>query len=480
MVKRQKWKGLEDKKLKDLILSEKGQIRWDVIALKMLEGGINKTSKQCRERWLHQLDPSVERKKWTKEDNKKLFKLHQEIGNKWKNISVQFPGRTDNAIKNNFFSLIRKSLRTACKVLGKISNTKMINIIKPKVLSDYITHQLKIDFTSFNNKLETDITNEKNNLPQSTDIKLNDFIQKFAFNKFAVIYSKINDRDIFVVKKCIEHLISLNDKYNNNPKIKTPKKNKESRIHKIKKFKKSYTSIEDTKSKLRRYEGEEKNSSESIIFEKTQIKKNIDPNKNSIQDYIEKLKNSLAKESYLRKKFRNEPLELKKKLILQFQEVKEYSEKLLERIWMATEEDLIKYSTETNLLNNNKKNNEEESNNFLKNFFTEKKVNMENSNINNPPNNLKKLANSYGRFSGFNSIVLGEPNKFIVEKNAQTNFNNIFSKENDQSVKLDPLINSNGNFIDPITGGEKIKPLVFNNDFLKAKFLPQFQEFTRD
>ena len=61
-----------------------------------------------------------------------------EIGNKWKKISNNFPGRTDNSIKNQFFSIVRKSMRNARKLLGKSENTAIINQIKPKVLSQFI------------------------------------------------------------------------------------------------------------------------------------------------------------------------------------------------------------------------------------------------------------------------------------------------------------------------------------------------------
>ena len=84
----------------------------------MKQSGIQKTSKQCRERWMHQLNPSLKKEKWTQEDNEKLFKLHEELGNHWKDIARHYPGRSDNSIKNNFFSLIRKSLRNACKIIG--------------------------------------------------------------------------------------------------------------------------------------------------------------------------------------------------------------------------------------------------------------------------------------------------------------------------------------------------------------------------
>jgi hypothetical protein len=37
--------------------------------------------------------------------------MQNKLGNKWANIAVVLPGRTDNNIKNYFYSALRKSLR---------------------------------------------------------------------------------------------------------------------------------------------------------------------------------------------------------------------------------------------------------------------------------------------------------------------------------------------------------------------------------
>ena len=186
MVKRQKWKKLEDKKLSTLIKNQKGSIKWDVVAHQISNGCIKKSAKQCRERWLHQLDPELQNTKWTFDENKKLFKLHLEIGNKWKNISSHFEGRTDNTIKNNFFSLIRKSLRTACKVLGNIGNTEMINKIKPKVLSEYIVQELIVDFEEFN-KTNPDDKEQ----PENVEIKLMSLYKNFPLINLLLFIQKL-------------------------------------------------------------------------------------------------------------------------------------------------------------------------------------------------------------------------------------------------------------------------------------------------
>ena len=108
----------------------------------MQQQGFNKSSKQCRERWIQQLNPSLSKEKWSTEENQRLLDLYGRIGNHWKDISTHFKGRTDNATKNQFFSLIRKGLRKACKRIGRTSNTLTINSMKPKVLSEFFSQKL--------------------------------------------------------------------------------------------------------------------------------------------------------------------------------------------------------------------------------------------------------------------------------------------------------------------------------------------------
>lgn len=68
-------------------------------------------------RWINKLNPSISKLEWTDKDGEKLFGLHKIHGSSWKNISSQFKGRTDNFLKNQFFSLVRRALRRLTRFL---------------------------------------------------------------------------------------------------------------------------------------------------------------------------------------------------------------------------------------------------------------------------------------------------------------------------------------------------------------------------
>lgn len=86
-------------------------------------------------RWHNHLNPAIEKKGWTAQEEERLFELHKQHGNKWTVIAEHLPGRTDNAIKNYFYSTIRRSLRRMGKFGGSKNSTEQMKRIKPSTLS---------------------------------------------------------------------------------------------------------------------------------------------------------------------------------------------------------------------------------------------------------------------------------------------------------------------------------------------------------
>ena len=180
-MSRKLWTRDEDQLLSsEMARSPGSEPAWEELALALRRAGHKKSAKQCRERWMNYLDPSLLRKEWNAEDNRKLLHLHELSGSKWKDIALHFPGRTDNSIKNQFFSLVRKSLRKARKAVSRNANTAEVNAIKPKILSSLLFQKIELP----NDVLvpKTLLTDEMMFLCRSP-VSLKEFVNVFAFGK---------------------------------------------------------------------------------------------------------------------------------------------------------------------------------------------------------------------------------------------------------------------------------------------------------
>ena len=101
---RQPWAKDEDKRLMELV-SQYGQ-NWSLIS-SSIEG---RTGKQVRERWLNKLNPAIDRSRFTTAEDDQIVALYKRLGPKWKEISKELKGRTENMVKNRFYSSIKKTL----------------------------------------------------------------------------------------------------------------------------------------------------------------------------------------------------------------------------------------------------------------------------------------------------------------------------------------------------------------------------------
>jgi hypothetical protein len=72
------------------------------------------------------LDPDVKKGNWREDEDKIIFRLYREFGPKWTEMTKYLPERTENSIKNRFYSTIRKA---KVKSSDESSNSAMDSLI---------------------------------------------------------------------------------------------------------------------------------------------------------------------------------------------------------------------------------------------------------------------------------------------------------------------------------------------------------------
>jgi hypothetical protein len=135
------WTNEEDRKLKEWVTKE-GPNRWSSCA-EYIKG---RNGKQCRERWFNILNPTVKKGEWDIEEDYKIFFLFMKSGSKWSNITQYFTGRTENSIKNRFYSTLRRVYTEKKRKLFPYGNDKLTPTV-----STTLEELLKYFDIAFNN-----------------------------------------------------------------------------------------------------------------------------------------------------------------------------------------------------------------------------------------------------------------------------------------------------------------------------------------
>merc|ERR1711976_249869 len=90
-ITRGAWTPKEDHKLQELVI-QFGEGNWSRIAQEFPD----RLGKQCRERYLNHLDPSLKKERWTPAEDGLILAEHIRKGNQWAALSKMLPGRTAN------------------------------------------------------------------------------------------------------------------------------------------------------------------------------------------------------------------------------------------------------------------------------------------------------------------------------------------------------------------------------------------------
>lgn len=102
--KRKPWDHEEDALLLSLVRQYDHD--WAAISSKMS----GRSGKQIRERFLGTLNPAINRKKWTKEEDQIILTMYYQNGSRWREISRALENRPENMVKNRFYSHIKKKM----------------------------------------------------------------------------------------------------------------------------------------------------------------------------------------------------------------------------------------------------------------------------------------------------------------------------------------------------------------------------------
>jgi hypothetical protein len=73
---------------------------WDFVAQRFQ----GRTARQCRERWVNYLAPHLRSGPWTAEEDQLLRAKVAQFGHSWAEISRVFYGRSENDIKNRWYT----------------------------------------------------------------------------------------------------------------------------------------------------------------------------------------------------------------------------------------------------------------------------------------------------------------------------------------------------------------------------------------
>jgi hypothetical protein len=211
------WSAYEDKILIDWV-KKNGPIKWTLCSNNIP----GRTGKQCREHWNNVLNNNIKKGDWTSEEDFLIMNFYKKYNGSWKKLIEIFDKRTENSIKNRFFSQLRKiacynveskdrknsakiKLNTLLKYLDAaiIKTTdkfKKENNMNDKDIQNYLLkYEKKKTFFDKNGNNDNEDGNEnKKNNEENTNKKNNNNFHKS--NSIKNIKTSNSNRKIFVKK----------------------------------------------------------------------------------------------------------------------------------------------------------------------------------------------------------------------------------------------------------------------------------------
>ena len=197
------WSAQEDKLLMEWV-KKNGAKNWT----KCSEFVYGRSGKQCREHWNNSLNPVLKKGNWTSEEDFLIMFFYKKYNGSWKKIIYLFDGRTENSIKNRFFSQLRKIAGESMdsderQLSSKIRLQTLLNYYEKATLNakqNYLTEkpQKEEDLNKYLNLLEQKIIKAKNKgrnyKKENNDLNNNDSNSSTSINEN-------NKKEIKLLKK---------------------------------------------------------------------------------------------------------------------------------------------------------------------------------------------------------------------------------------------------------------------------------------
>ena len=207
--KKGQWSIQEDKLLEQWI-KENGPRKWNQCG-RFIQG---RSGKQCREHWNNCLNPELVKGEWTPEEDFLIMYFYELCNGSWKKIIPLFNGRTENSIKNRFFSQLRK-IATKDMSIEKRKDCSKIKLEElKKFLNEAISDAKKEllcdkkmneeEFNNYINKMKIKIQKKSLEENESSEV-LSTNIGDLENVKFKVIENKENEINFIGKKRSAEN-----------------------------------------------------------------------------------------------------------------------------------------------------------------------------------------------------------------------------------------------------------------------------------